>query len=47
MLLLYLEQNEHRGGEERSKHSIKCGEKTTATTDADTVCFGHWEIWYH
>lgn len=48
MLLLYLVQNEHRGGKEwRSESSIKCGEKATGTTEPDPVCFGHWEIWYH
>lgn len=48
MLLLYLVQNEHRGGEERtSECSVKCGEKETGTTEADSVFFGHWEIWYH
>lgn len=47
-MLLYLVQNEPRGGEERrSKYSIKCDEKTPGTTEADTVCFGHWEIWHH
>lgn len=48
MLLLYLVQNEHRGWEKtRSEGSITCGEKATGTTEADTVCFGHWEISYH